>query len=638
VEGSCEEVAMNPDFAELRHPPWPGTIGTLALLAVSESKRGYRRAGIALLALFLLIAGAFTYLGAPPVAGVWDEMVLLDAGWRIVNGQVQHTDFHVPAGALPHLLVAFGMKVAAASTSSITYGIVLLLALTLPTAWYIAARRLPWVICFVLVLFEGFYLVSPRPPGYPIRGTSYAMIYNREAYFFFSVALLCIFLKPRESAKPRWELEGIIAGILLGLMLYCKLSYFLAAAGLSLVGAVLYPRPWRWLLGLIASLATVCTAFWLFFRINLFSYLQDLRVALGSESVEMRLKLFSQGIATNVSWICLLILCLGFWTWAGRRQGITWAPTLRAWIVAASIVAASLSIIAGNSSQGGGKDDPLYFVAAMICLELFRRQTMNELPPPGIARWAILTSLILLVLICCGPILLRDVASCAYTVRWDFESRPSYPPSRLLHSARLKDFYVPAETEHATAYWLARDHPERINDGIDLLQRNLQNGDRLTTIAYANPFSFALGLKPARDYFLWWDINMDFSLTHHPSAQEFLGDSTLVMVPRLTDRAHGCCFADTDVPLELYGSYLREHFHEIASTDVWTLYRRTSQYKRELGSTAVGQEPSQTLLEAERMCPILQIGQHRPLCLVLPPLIIETSFDREPNPIVHVSY
>jgi hypothetical protein len=48
------------------------------------------------------------------------------------------------------------------------------------------------------------------------------------------------------------------------------------------------------------------------------------------------------------------------------------------------------------------------------------------------------------------------------------------------------------------------------------------------------------------------------------------------MVPRLADRTHGCCFADTDVPLEIYGDYLRVHFHEVASTEVWSLYRHNS--------------------------------------------------------------
>lgn len=57
----------------------------------------------------------------------------------------------------------------------------------------------------------------------------------------------------------------------------------------------------------------------------------------------------------------------------------------------------------------------------------------------------------------------------------------------------------------------ARDNPAGINDGIDLLNGHLEKGDRVTTIANSKPLSFALGLKPARDGPLWWELNFSFN-------------------------------------------------------------------------------------------------------------------------------
>jgi len=173
-----------------------------------------------------------------------------------------------------------------------------------------------------------------------------------------------------------------------------------------------------------------------------------------------------------------------------------------------------------------------------------------------------------------GMILARDLASLAYVVAWDVENRPVLAASQLLHSVNLRDFYVPPTTMQNTSYWSSRDHPAKINDGIELLKRHLQKDDRVTTVAFANPFSFALGLAPARDSLLWWDLNFSFDRLHFPPAEDFLGDASLVMVPRLIDRSRGCCFESADALLTLYGAYLQTHFHEVASSNTWTLYRR----------------------------------------------------------------
>lgn len=539
----------------------------------SESKSGYRRAGLGLLAFFVLLAAAFVVLGAPPVAGTWDTLGFLAGGWRIVNGQVPHTDFHDPLGPLTYLLAAFGMKIATLSTASITYGSVLVFVLLLPVAWYCASTRFSWPMASIFVLFEGLYFITPRPPGYPIRYTGYSMMYNRQGYVMLALLIVCVFLKARAPSKRTNLVEGFLAGTLLALLLYCKITYFAAGTAAVMCGAFHFPKSRGWLLAFVGTFAGVCVAFRALLHISLFAYLNDIATAAYAQSASMRLYLLHEGLRSNAMWIYLVVFCLVLCSWAQERAGWLDFPVLRLWLTSGPILAFSLWIVSGNAAQGGGVEDPMYFLAAVVLLEVFRRQNAEGVVrQESRARWAYVISAMLLVPVFCVSILARETASCGYTIAWDLIKRPYYEPSRRMHSANLRDFYIPL-IERVILYWPVAEEPERINEGIDMLRANLRKGDQVTTIAYVDPFSFALGVAPAKDGLLWWDLNFSFDRTHHPPAEVFLGHTTMVMV-LLQDRSKSCCYFTTDLMLELYGDYLYSHFRKIASSETWALYRR----------------------------------------------------------------
>ncbi len=541
----------------------------------SESLIGYRWVGIALLATFASIALLECALGAPPITGPWGVTILLDGAWRIVHGQVPHTDFYNPLGPLTDLLIAFGMKVAPPSTSSITYGIVLFATLLLPLTWRIAKDRLPWAIAFLFVFLSGLYILSPRPPGYTMRDTSYAMIYNRESYVLLLPLCLCLFLKPRAAVRRSDYLQGTFAGQLLGLLLYTKVTYFVAAVGLIAASAFLVPNSRKWHLAMAAAFAVVCAAMFAVFHISLIRYLRDLVYAVGVQSPTMRTTLLSQSIAHNALWMYLLIFSLLLLAWAHERSGATDSSMVRLWLVAACIVGATLFIESGNASQGAGLDDPMYFAAAVVSLELFRSRNAKAIAGyNSSARLAYSGALLLMFPLLFGSIVAGDLISYAYTVAWDLARGPSLPASQQFHSVSLRDFRVPTGTNHITTYWPSRDFPAKINDGIDLLKRRLQPGDRITTIDFANPFSFALGIPPAHDKTVFWDLHVTFDTKRPPKPSEFLGDASVVMVPRLTDRSEGFGFVTADTLMNLYGAYLHTNFHEVESTENWTMYRR----------------------------------------------------------------
>ena len=546
----------------------------------SQSGRGYRLAGISLLAFFGCVVAILCIWGSGPVAGPWNMAILLDGAWRILHGQVPHTDFHNPIGPVPYLLVAFGMRVAAPSTSSIPYGIALLLVLLLPCAWRIAATRLPAILAWIVVLFIGVFIVSPRPLGAGIHETSYGVIYNREGYALTVILLISVFLTRREDAKSADARDGLIAGLLLGALLYCKITYFAVAAASTLVAFALAPKTRRWVVACAAGLLAVCALAYVAFHVSLRAYLADIAGAGAAQSTSMRVHFLIQSLLNNATWIYLLVWSLGVWSWSVHRAGAESLPMarawsmvqawpLRAWLSSAWIVAVALLVSSGNASQQG-LDDPLFFTAAVIALETLRR----HVPQTGQLTYA--ASALLLLPVFCGAILARDLASFGYSAVWSMRERPAYPQARHLHSARLQDFFVPESTSHITAYWPASEHPRRINDGIDLLRAHLKDGDTVTTIALANPFSFALGLTPARDGPLWWDLGISFDQKHFPPAEEYLGQTSLVMIPRRLGNGPGWSFETVDALLEHYGNYLQAHFQEIGANDTWILYRRRS--------------------------------------------------------------
>lgn len=547
----------------------------LIAAAGSDSPLGYRRAFWTLIVLFAVAGTVVAVQGAAPITGPWDVMAALDEGWRILRGQAPHVDFHNPIGPLSYELIALGMSIGTPSTSSIPYGSALLLAVALPCAWWLASVRLPWPMAFVTVLLCGVLLLAPRPLGFGVRETTYAMIYNREGYVLFMLLAIAALLEPRRTRWSSPAAEGFVIGVLLALALYCKITYFVAGALTLAASAAVRRHSRRSALAGVAGLGAVCLLFWVVLRVRPDAYLADVLSAGRSQSLRMRGALVARALVENALPAYVLLLCLALREWTsgpGRRD---WRGRVRRWLPALCVIAMAALITSGNAAQRNGSDDPLIPLAGLLCVEGFRR----DLPLPGDpagapARFAYSFALLLFFPACWTGLLAKDVASLTYASAWNLEHRGAGPRSGRIDAGPLRDFVVPDSTSHVTAYWSARDHPERIGDGIQLLRDHLQRGDRVATLALANPFSFALGLRPALGEQVWWELDITFDERHHPPAEAVLGDATLVMIPRLGDRRVGIGFETADALCAIYCGYVTSHFDEAARSGSWMLFRR----------------------------------------------------------------
>jgi hypothetical protein len=102
----------------------------------------------------------------------------------------------------------------------------------------------------------------------------------------------------------------------------------------------------------------------------------------------------------------------------------------------------------------------------------------------------------------------------------------------------------------------------------DLLGKYRRQNDTVIALDFSNPFSFALGMKPAWGGFTCLPSRSTFDDTHRPSAERCFGHASLVMLPKkLPDQ-----ILTTVIP-RLYGPYLASHFQLIAETALGQLYR-----------------------------------------------------------------
>ena len=99
-----------------------------------------------------------------------DVFILLDGGWRILNGQVPHRDFYVALGPLEYMITAGGMLLTHGSPRGIAIGNVVFGITVGFWGWYLSRKRMPailglmvtaWLILTAAGVWAAFPVVLP---------------------------------------------------------------------------------------------------------------------------------------------------------------------------------------------------------------------------------------------------------------------------------------------------------------------------------------------------------------------------------------------------------------------------------------------------------------------------------------------
>lgn len=518
----------------------------------------------------LLIAIGPTLIMAP-----WDVFILLDGAWRILSGQSPHTDFHNPIGSMTYFLIAGGMKFSDVSLNGIVYGSVFFLLAAASWGGLIFFGRLPPAYALLMTLFVATLSVATRPLGYHPSVTTYAMIYNRYAWVLLILVLVQLFVADGRETKWKNRFDAASVGLLLGFLFYCKISYFIVGAAAVGVALVLRPRLRSAVFLTAGCFVLICLGAWLALGVSAAEYVRDIHSAGQAQSLAHRLRTLVRALAHNF-WQVPLAAAVWYLLAKPRdwRNREAWPDTLRVTAVYLFILTAALFLTVGNAEERS--DIPLFFVAGIVLLHNVGRLGAQSLVPALRDRdWKYLIS-VGIVVVFFGNIFSKDIMSIGYSIAGSISSAGKETVTNRIAADSLRNFVIPRNAQWRTAYWLANEFPGRINDGLSLLQRHASSDTRLLVLALTDPFSFALGLPPAKGVLAWWDLNYSFNEQAHPAPSHLFAEANYVMVPILREEDKGCCQPTVHVLLDLYGQYLKAHFFEIGRSGSWILMKRSA--------------------------------------------------------------
>ena len=516
------------------------------------------------------IAGIVLIIGPTYIAAPWDVFVLIDGAWRICSGQIPHTDFHNPIGALVYAVFAFGMRIDGPSLQALTYGNSIFLSLVGLWTIAISYKRLTPVFGLILTSFIVVLLAATRPLGYDVETTTYAMLYNRYGWALLSILMIQVLLAPKSEPARFAVFDSLSAGLLLGLLFFCKITFFVVAIGLYGFSLALRPElrwtAWLCLVGLVA----VCAAAWAILGISVGDYLADIAAASESQSLADRgYRLFRSGIdampqLTLLSLYWLLVVLL-----PNTHERRLWSEPVKITLSLALIVGAAMFLTVGNTGEAG--EIPVLVIAAVVLSEYALRHGWTA---ANTYTWRSAWIVLGLPLILFFQIFISDARSLANSLeRRDYVASAA-PSSQRFDAEPLRDFVIPGWSNWKTAYWLAKEVPSKINEGLLILRRNNVERRKTLVLALTDPFSFALGLPSPKGVPLWWDLNISHREGRYPPPGPLFAEIEIVMLPILDERAEGCC-KETAVKLrEEYDTYLKDNFTEVDHSDNWLLLKR----------------------------------------------------------------
>jgi hypothetical protein len=505
----------------------------------------------AVLALVLVLPGQTVttrYLG--------DLFVALDGAHRVLAGQVPSRDFHTPWGPLVTYIPAAGYWLSGTLGGAMPVGMAVVIAVLAPVMAHVFASRLHPIVALPLAAFLLLILAVPMNLGESVTAVSHAKFYNRVGWG--ALATLLVMYLPTHPEEERREWADVVAAAVLTLvMIYTKATYG-AVALAFLAFMLLMPGQRRWAaiaLGTVVVSGGIIEVFWRGTAAYAADMLQTLRiggVVRGSAG-----QIFDH-LLTNFADYVLLILLAGLALRATR--------SLRDAAFYAFCAVTGFLVINHNFQTWG--IIAIHAAAAVAAERLVRRAEAAE---PSERTWStaagaqlVFIALVLPTIVHCTiPLTLHAVAA---TARMGDEV-----VFANLKGVRVANLWTPGEYGAVTAELAA------VREGVEALSRLDPKPARVFVLDFANPFSAALGLAPARGdaAFLQWERNVDRENFIPP--ERLLAGVDVVMEPKpgAGPSPQSPTGEDPRAGLqELYGPFVAANFDLVAESVSWRIYRR----------------------------------------------------------------
>ncbi len=509
-------------------------------------------------------------LGAMPTrVYAHDMFIFLDGAWRMANGQIPSRDFYSGYGVLVWAPLRWGLALYGDNANSL--GLVRALYTAVIGLWFLlltrlAPRRVPWILPgFFLLIF----ISAARPLGEHPTWVSHSMFYNRVAY---ALLFLIIFEQlgsfrfeaadhptgqERHDTMQFWG--GVSTGAALVLVPLLKVWFVLPGLALLATGLLLFGVQRRRLIGILSgglgavAFAVACL------HLEPAAFLREaltLNQQRGSISGE------ALGTAVDDLGEIVFTLAAGL---AVARAGFVHRRVSHRYVLATvAIAGCDLYCRAINAMNA---DLPL---ASFWCL--CGSILLLSLPAAAAAATSRRQRMIALLVLCplAIPLFTVDSASTVYAAYKTVAIRNH----ATLHfdSPRLRS-WTPLDWLGENPNFVSRNGNPLIlatNDGLHLLQNLGHPDETVSCVAFSNPFSYALGRRPAPGGALWLYLGSNFGLAHPLPENMLIGHPDLLMV----ERPNYVEESTTKAILALYPDMLTKEFALVGSSEYWTLYRR----------------------------------------------------------------
>ncbi|HZP99801.1 MAG TPA: hypothetical protein VFB13_09705 [Reyranella sp.] len=494
----------------------------------------------------------------------WDMLFPLTGGWRVLQGQIPHVDFHDPAGSLNFLLAAAGFHLVGVRPYAFLAASSIFALAIFICACLAAAPRLPLLAATMFVVFACLLVLMPANAGDLPSAYSFAMSYNRYGWSALSVVALILFLPTRAGDDGGIVAKAVVAVLLLA-MFHLKVTYF--AAGMAALGLAILICPamrarWQAWMAIGALLTVNALAPYSF------PYLADLFANVGSGAVKSNFVLFLNYFLSNGTEHAVAVALVGLAVWLWLR-GI--AP-VHVPLAAAFLVVSGWLLLSQNIQFNGV---PLPVVVALL---LYQTLLSREFENPR--TYQALGGLPVLLLIMPAIWIIMSGAS---VVGHYFKAHD--PSWTVVDRTNLRGLEVPTEKPGLLAAfakgdivpqllsWARVDRPRHELSSYEYIQTVLEAATilskyprgRVVLLDEVNPIPFILGWPSPHGGNLW-------SGPHEPQqpAEQLLGDADYVLVPKFSTMGAWT----QEAASKIYGSYLTSHFHELQDSQSWLLLGR----------------------------------------------------------------
>lgn len=182
-----------------------------------------------------------------------DGLHVVDAVLRMLDGEVQHVDYHTPLGILAFLPAKLLMDAGYGFGQAAAYGNLLVAVSFLPALLWVGLTRFRGIAGYgfagvTLVLFLALNLGGPTYQNLDI-----AMYYNRWSWAVSGLIFAMIILEEPER-RGAHVLDGLLIGLCLSFLALTKVTFFLFLALPVLAGLLIFRR----FLALFASVLAGC--------------------------------------------------------------------------------------------------------------------------------------------------------------------------------------------------------------------------------------------------------------------------------------------------------------------------------------------------------------------------------------------